>query len=75
MHSADKRRGWQQRIDAKKQLQVQAFGIIETAAKKVKVVNPGARAWHGQGDDRCVQSERRHQFHLIYSTYYTTALI
>ena len=32
---------WQQHTDTKKRLQVQACGILETAAKKVKIVKPG----------------------------------
>ena len=32
---------WQQHTDTKKRLQVQARGMMETAAKKVKIVKPG----------------------------------
>ena len=32
---------WQQRADAKKCLQVPVRGMLETAAKKIKVVKPG----------------------------------
>ena len=32
---------WQQRTNAKKRLQVQAHRMLETAAKKIKIVRPG----------------------------------